>query len=317
VPKAVVDSKAAKVLKQPVAKTPKNFVAKKSLPPVARKSTPPLTSGSAFLGEDGQHNCFLCNGSKEGQGLSFKDLPRLKEHYAKCLYNESKYIQFVPPNDHNSDAEGNPIDENSVLYRCEIKGCWLQKKGGEKGKVSYKVLAHHMASQHGVLEKILEADPRPFMQDIMKGLREIEQSRSGVVGCRFQKCSKLQFKADNKREIKLHYAGTHFSDWFAVNPDTGVPDNFTKSGNRAVCQTCTGSSDKPVYIQGEKEAIRGHLVVKHDMLAEVLIQAGETVKEAREVISDLYPDRLTDVYMDTLDKHTLPLNEDFMSKISL
>jgi len=249
--------------------------------------------------------------------LSFKDIPRLKEHYSKCLYNESKYVKFVPPGDHNSDQMGNPVDELGVGYRCEIKGCWLQKKVGDQGKVCYKVLALHMASQHGVLEKLLETDTRPFMKELLKRLKAAGQTKNAIVGCRFQECSKLQFKADNTREIKLHYAGTHFSDWFQVNPDTGVPDNFTKTGTRAVCGACTGTSNKPVYIQGEREAIRGHQVVKHDMLADVLIQAGETVKEAREVISDLYPERLTDVYMDTLDKHTLPLNEDFMSKITL
>merc|ERR1719369_502780 len=264
-------------------KTPKKIVAKKSLP-----KTPVTKSGL--------HNCHLCNGSnKDGQALSLKDLPRLKEHYTKCLYNESKYVKFVPPGENNVDEIGNPVNENSAMYRCEIKGCWLQKKAGEKGKISYKVLAHHMASQHGVLEKILEVDHRPFMKELLKEMKEAEQSKPAIVGCKFKQCSKIQFKADNKREIKLHYASAHFSEWFSVNPQTGVPENFSKSGNRAICDTCTGSSDKPVYVQGEKEAIRGHLVVKHDMLADILIKAREKIIEAREVISDLYPDKLTEV----------------------
>ena len=147
------------------------------------------------------------------------------------MVSSSKYVKFVPPGEHNSDDVGNPIDELGVGYRCEIKGCWLQKKTGDQGKVCYKVLAHHMASQHGVLEKILEADSRPFLKELLKGMKEVSQLKSALVGCRFEQCSKLQFKADNKREIKLHYAGTHFSDWFRVNPETGVPDNFSKSGN--------------------------------------------------------------------------------------
>lgn len=315
-----VDEK--KIAKHHLATPLKPVVARKSAPPSTPKSlAPPSTPKSltSFFGKDGFHKCFLCHGTKkDGLGLSLKDLPKLKEHYSKCLYDECKFVKFVPPGTHNSDEMGNPIDELGVGYRCEIKGCWLQKKVGDQGKVCYKVLAHHMASQHGVLEKILETDNRPFMKELLKKIRSAAgQVKTAIVGCRFEECSKLKFKADNTREIKLHYAGAHFKSWFQVNPDTGMPDNFTKTGNRAVCGACTGNSNKPVYIQGEREAIRGHQVVKHDMLADVLIQAGETVKEAREVISDLYPERLADVYMDTLDKHTLPLNEDFMSKISL
>ena len=56
-------------------------------------------------------------------------------------------------------------------------------------------------------------------------------------------------------------------------------------------------------------------MVKHDVLADILKEAGETVKEAREVISDIYPDQLTEVYMDTLDKEATPFNEDFMHMI--
>ena len=50
--------------------------------------------------------------------------------------------------------------------------------------------------------------------------------------------------------------------------------------------------------------IRGHQVVKYDMLADVL-----TVKEARDIISDLDPEKLAAVNKDTLDKHILPLNK--------
>ena len=60
-----------------------------------------------------------------------------------------------------------------------------------------------------------------------------------------------------------------------------MPENFTRTGNRAVCGACTGTSIKPVYIQGERGAIRGHQVVKHNILAVVLIQAGYIVKKAR------------------------------------
>ena len=46
------------------------------------------------------------------------------------------------------------------------------------------------------------------------------------------------------------------------------------------------------------------------MLADVLVQARETVKEARDIISDLYPEKLAVVNKDTL------LKKDFMSKIT-
>merc|ERR1719154_1021340 len=59
-----------------------------------------------ILGINGYHNCFICNGvgrnNKDGIGLSFKDIPTLKEHYARCIYNESKYFNFVSPGEGNT-----------------------------------------------------------------------------------------------------------------------------------------------------------------------------------------------------------------------
>ena len=62
----------------------------------------------------------------------------------------------------------------------------------------------------------------------------------------------------------------------------------------------------------------GHLVVKHDLLVDALREAGDSVKEARDVVMDLFPDQLTDFYMATLTskKGVVPLNDDFMSKMS-
>ena len=107
--------------------------------------------------------------------------------------------------------------------------------------------------------------------------------------CRFQTCS-ATFRSESKREMKLHYASQHFNDYFVFNPDTGVPDNFLRQGNRTVCQVCSNnSSNKPVYIQSEKEAIRGHLVVKHDIMSKLLSEVtGKNATEAKLAFQDIY-----------------------------
>merc|ERR1719341_2458158 len=112
---------------------------------------------------------------------------------------------------------------------------------------------------------------------------------SEVLKCRFRDCGGPG--GGNPREMKLHYAGRHFSKYFQTDPSTKLPPGFTRAGNRAVCSKCTESSGKPVYVQGEENAVRGHLVVKHDSLGEILLQATE-ISEARQVIGDLYPELL-------------------------
>ena len=109
--------------------------------------------------------------------------------------------------------------------------------------------------------------------------------------CRFPQCSHLVFRPDSRREMKLHYAAQHFAGWFPVDAATGLPERFMpQPGNRALCEDCSVAADKPVYIQSEREAIRGHLVVKHDLLGAVLRQARNTVVEAEAVLGDLYPE---------------------------
>ena len=128
-----------------------------------------------------------------------------------------------------------------------------------------------MASQHGIIEQVLESDKRPFTKEILMGLKLLDQSSNGIVRCRFDSCSTMQFKADSKRELKLHYASVHFRNYFKTSPETGIPPGFTKSGSRAICENCSEKASKPVYIQGDTEAVVGHLVVKHDILADILI----------------------------------------------
>ena len=62
------------------------------------------------------------------------------------------------------------------------------KKTGERGKVCYKVYAIHMASQHGIVEQILEADSRPVMQEILMGLKLLDQVKNRIARCRFESC---------------------------------------------------------------------------------------------------------------------------------
>ena len=76
-----------------------------------------------------------------------------------------------------------------------------------------------------------------------------------------------------------------------------MPDNFTRTGNRTLCDTCSKNAPKPVYIQSEKEAIRGHLVVKHDIMSDILMQAhGNQVTEAKMALKDIYPDYYNDKF---------------------
>ena len=223
--------------------------------------------------------CFICK-----QKVNLKNPNQIREHYAKCLYDEKKFVDFVPP---GSDNNGADFDETKVIYKCSIHGCWLQKNGK---KVNYRVYAQHMAGQHGIVEKILEADPRPQLKTILNRLKESVSSLSDLtLPCRFPGCE-TKFKGDSKREMKLHYASKHFNDFFVVDAKTGLPENFTKtSGNRTMCNACSNSAPKPVYIQSEKEAMRGHLVVKHDIMFEILPQASDKgVTEAGQVFRDIY-----------------------------
>ena len=214
---------------------------------------------------------------------------KLREHLTTCLYNDKKFTNFVSPGPSNN-AEN--LDEVKCLYKCDLKGCNFQKQYGNK-LVNYKVYALHMAVHHGVLEKILEADSRPAVKMYLQRLKtsSVGSGVSEAIECRFGECKAKKFKAESKREIKLHYASHHFNDFFIFNPDTGVPENFTKTGNRTMCNSCSINAPKPVYIQSEKEAIRGHLVVKHDIMADILMQAhSKSVAEAKQALQDIYPD---------------------------
>merc|ERR1719369_981264 len=54
-------------------------------------------------------------------------------------------------------------------------GCGLQQKKGVHSQVCYKVYAIHMTSQHGVMEKVMEADARPEPQALLRRIRAFEK----------------------------------------------------------------------------------------------------------------------------------------------
>ena len=189
-----------------------------------------------------------------------------------------------------------------------------------------------MASQHGALEMVL-MEEGPEAEKLMERLMEHEGKKNSsiiktedeleatlsenvllvkeenklqelspgfsdsLLVCRFDECKSVRFKSDNKREIKLHYATKHFADYFIFNSETGVPENFTKIGNRTRCDKCSGNARKPVYIQSDMEAIRGHLVVKHDIMNEILLEAHEKqVTQAKQALEDIYPTLYSDKF---------------------
>ena len=58
--------------------------------------------------------------------------------------------------------------KRAFSYRCFVEGCWLQKKQGTRGLVSYRNYCVHMGSQHGVLERIMESDYRYLCKKLIQ-----------------------------------------------------------------------------------------------------------------------------------------------------
>ena len=69
--------------------------------------------------------------------------------------------------------------------------------------VSYRNYCLHMGSQHGVLERIMESDYRPEIQELQLALVEAGHGHKGIVGCRFSNCQGIQFNRESSRELKL------------------------------------------------------------------------------------------------------------------
>ena len=171
-----------------------------------------------------------------------------------------------------------------------MEGCWLQKKQGTRGLVNYLNYCVHMGSQHGVLEKIMESDYRPEIQDLHKALVEAGLANKGIAGCRFTSCQGLQFNRESSREMKLHYTNVHYKKYFPIDPKTRISPGFVKNGGRAVCGECSEAAGSTVYLHSEQSAVIGHLVVKHDKLREILTSVKD-VPETEDVIKDIYSDK--------------------------
>ena len=128
------------------------------------------------------HCCVLCKGMKDGKqdkdamNLSFGNLKKLKEHYSKHFYDEKLVFKYFPPKSNNINEDGSPKDEfgKAFKYKCETKArdgsvCWMSKRPG----CGYKEISLHNCKEHGLFEKIVEEDPRPELQELIK---EIEDS---------------------------------------------------------------------------------------------------------------------------------------------
>ena len=181
----------------------------------------------------------------------------------------------------------------TIFNRCFVEGCWLQKKQGTRGYVSYRNYCLHMGTQHGYLERIMESDYRPEIQELQLALVEAGHGHKGIIGCRFSSCQgdkPIQFNRESSRELKLHYTNVHYKKYFPIDPKTRISPGFVKSGARVVCNECSAATGSTVYLQGEQSAVIGHLVVKHDTLREVLTSVKD-VPETEDVIKDLYVDK--------------------------
>ena len=127
------------------------------------------------------HCCVLCNGMKDGKedkdakNLSFGNLKKLKEHYSKHFYDEGLIFKHFPPAASNRNEDGSPKDQFGKVYKfkCEAKAkdgsvCWMSKRPG----CGYKEISLHNCKEHGLFEKIVDGDPRPELQALIKEIEE-------------------------------------------------------------------------------------------------------------------------------------------------
>merc|ERR1712098_438885 len=101
---------------------------------------------------------------------SVQNFSSLKNHLAKCLYTAGKLFPYVNPGPRNRDELGRPLNESSYLYRCSVSGC-SEAFSSKEYTISYKVLALHTATQHGVLEKILSEEKTEEAKTLLQHLK--------------------------------------------------------------------------------------------------------------------------------------------------
>jgi len=246
------------------------------------------------------HNCVICNGKtadgkvdKDAINLSFRQLKKLKEHYAKCMYGEGKITKFVDPESGNKDENGDLKDEYgaSYRYRCSVKGCWKAKK---KVDVGYKEMALHNVAEHGVLELMLEEENRPELKSVLEQIeiakqRELEETKP--LTCKIRGCleSEVPFKnTDNYRALKGHYALQHFRGWFREKSVKGEPrtQRATEPRRGTDCKLCNAK------VFGDDEAMVEHYSVVHDRLEMAILASDYSADVTQMIMKDLFPERV-------------------------
>ena len=124
-----------------------------------------------------------------------------------------------------------------------------------------------------------EKDERPFLKQLIAGLKKYKEYHEGIIQCRFPECNdNLLFNVgDIGNELKIHYARTHyFKDNNKNKPTSG--------SKRQLCTLCEADG-RTVYVNNEAGSV-GHLVIAHDKLKTILNENTDEV--SRKVYQDLY-----------------------------
>jgi len=278
-------------------------IKRKIEPAIEIKKVARIESGRQVYSAQAIHRCVICKGKhpdgkidKDASNLSFNQLRRLKEHYAKCLYGQGKVSKFVNPEEFNLDKEtGKVIDEfgRQYKYQCSVAGCWKQKKN-----CGYKELAMHNTVEHGVIESVLELETDPELLEVLAAIRKFEQMQREIdkpLNCKVTGCNEKDVPfiiKNNYKELKGHYAMEHYRAWFVSRDDGGNPrtQKVTEPGKGTICGVC---GDR---VYGNEDKMMEHYASKHERLADAVIDgcSGVNVEDARKILVDLFPDRLAD-----------------------
>jgi len=257
------------------------------------------TEGGGFYSVEQVHVCKICHGrdkdgkvDKEGMNLSFKELKKLVGHYGKHLYDEGKVFKYVPLGPDNQDR-GHGIDEfgQTYRYKCGFKSCWKSTKG----ECGYKEFALHMISDHEALEKALDDDERPELNDLLaqilqvkEALREATQPRT----CIFPNCKDNEKQHTNEndyRTLKHHYATAHLRRWFEKPPGSGPIRTQKLAKTGTICEVCK------MKMFGDDERMIEHYAVVHDRMRLAILEPTETgmsLADTREIIEQVLPSLL-------------------------
>jgi len=270
-------------------------------PPImGLKKVAKVENGRQAYSAQAIHCCVICKGKtpdgrldKEASNLTFENLRKLKEHYAKCLYTEGKVVKHVDPEPFNVDGDGKVIDEygRSYKYMCSVKGCWKQKK-----EVGYKELAMHNTVEHGVMELILAEETDPTLVRLLDTINECESrelAETRPLHCRVAACSDRDVSFPNKndyKDLKGHYATVHYRAWFVAREDGGRQrtQKVVEPGMGTICRLC---KDR---VYGNEDLMMGHYAAKHERLQDAVMDQSCQIdpKEARNILMDLFPDKV-------------------------